>query len=74
MTSSETAGGAVEIRSPSRSGAARSYLLIAPAAVWMTLFLVIPIAVIIYVSFWTQTTFKIESNSDSRKLADILLV
>lgn len=27
----------------------------------MTLFLVIPIAVIIYVSFWTQTTFKIES-------------
>ena len=60
MTSSETAGGAVEIRSPSRSGAARSYLLIAPAAVWMTLFLVIPIAVIIYVSFWTQTTFKIE--------------
>ncbi len=61
MTSSETAGGAVEIRSPSRSGAARSYLLIAPAAVWMTLFLVIPIAVIIYVSFWTQTTFKIES-------------
>jgi putative spermidine/putrescine transport system permease protein len=61
MTSSETAGGAVEIRSLSRSGAARSYLLIAPAAVWMTLFLVIPIAVIIYVSFWTQTTFKIES-------------
>jgi putative spermidine/putrescine transport system permease protein len=38
-----------------------AYLLIAPAIVWMTLFLVIPMATILYVSFWTQTTFKIES-------------
>jgi putative spermidine/putrescine transport system permease protein len=45
---------------PSQSGFARTYLLIAPAVVWMTLFLVIPMAMIIYVSFWTQTTFKIE--------------
>jgi len=37
-----------------------SYLLIAPAVVWMTLFLVVPMAMIVYVSFWTQTTFKIE--------------
>ena len=27
----------------------------------MTLFLVVPMAMIVYVSFWTQTTFKIES-------------
>ena len=37
-----------------------AYLLIAPAVVWMALFLVLPIAMIVYVSFWTQTTFKIE--------------
>jgi putative spermidine/putrescine transport system permease protein len=37
-----------------------AYWLIAPGALWMALFLVIPILMIIYVSFWTQTTFKIE--------------
>ncbi len=36
------------------------YLLIAPGVLWMTLFLVVPMAMIVYVSFWTQTTFKIE--------------
>src|SRR4029077_19566361 len=44
--------------SPKSGGA---YLLIGPAIVWMTLFLVVPMAMIVYVSFWTQTTFKIES-------------
>lgn len=34
--------------------------LIAPGAIWMALFLVAPILLIVYVSFWTQTTFKIE--------------
>ena len=37
-----------------------AYLLLTPAVVWMTLFLVVPMAMIVYVSFWTQTTFKIE--------------
>jgi putative spermidine/putrescine transport system permease protein len=37
-----------------------AYWLIAPGAVWMTLFLAVPILMIVYVSFWTQTTFKIE--------------
>eukprot|EP01037_Dinobryon_pediforme_P015642 gene15642-15789_t len=36
------------------------YLLIAPGAIWMFLFLVVPIVMMVYVSFWTQTTFKIE--------------
>ncbi len=54
----ETVDGSVETRTPRR--AVSSYLLIAPAVVWMTLFLVIPMAMIVYVSFWTQTTFKIE--------------
>jgi putative spermidine/putrescine transport system permease protein len=45
---------------PRPHGGWRSYLLLAPAAVWMVLFLVLPLAMIIYVSFWTQSTFRIE--------------
>jgi putative spermidine/putrescine transport system permease protein len=37
-----------------------AYWLIAPGVLWMALFLVVPILMIVYVSFWTQTTFKIE--------------
>ena len=47
-------------RASGRSAAAGAYLLLAPAVVWMTLFLVVPMAMIVYVSFWTQSTFKIE--------------
>jgi putative spermidine/putrescine transport system permease protein len=36
------------------------YLLIAPGALWMVLFLVLPILMMVYVSFWTQTTFTIK--------------
>jgi putative spermidine/putrescine transport system permease protein len=36
------------------------YMLIAPGVIWMVLFLVLPILMMVYVSFWTQTTFKIE--------------
>jgi putative spermidine/putrescine transport system permease protein len=60
-TSAEAADLAIDAPAPRRSrGIARSYLLITPAVVWMTLFLVVPMAMIIYVSFWTQTTFKID--------------
>lgn len=38
-----------------------SQLLLAPGVFWMLLFLVAPIVMIIYVSFWTQTTFSINS-------------
>jgi len=37
-----------------------SYWLIAPGVIWMTLFLIVPLGMMVYVSFWTQTTFKIE--------------
>jgi putative spermidine/putrescine transport system permease protein len=37
-----------------------AYWLIAPGVVWMSLFLVVPILMIVYVSFWTQTTFQIQ--------------
>ena len=35
-------------------------LLVAPGAIWMTLFLIVPMLMMLYVSFWTQTTFTIE--------------
>jgi putative spermidine/putrescine transport system permease protein len=66
MTSIEAAAPGTERLDRSRSctwrsyPGLRSYLLLAPAAVWMFLFLVLPLAMIIYVSFWTQSTFRIE--------------
>jgi putative spermidine/putrescine transport system permease protein len=46
----------VQASRPSR----RDLWLLAPGVIWMTLFLVLPILMMVYVSFWTQTTFKIE--------------
>jgi putative spermidine/putrescine transport system permease protein len=45
---------------PAKSSSSTAWWLIAPGVIWMALFLVIPIVMIVYVSFWTQTTFKIE--------------
>jgi len=39
----------------------RHYWLLAPGVVWMLLFLVVPLAMMVYVSFWTQSTFTISS-------------
>ena len=36
--------------------------LLAPGVIWMLLFLVVPLCMMIYVSFWTQTTFSISSD------------
>ncbi len=36
------------------------YLLITPGVIWMVLFLLLPILMMVYVSFWTQTTFTIK--------------
>jgi putative spermidine/putrescine transport system permease protein len=43
-----------------RTGRHTTALLLAPGILWMVLFLVVPILMMVYVSFWTQTTFKIE--------------
>lgn len=40
----------------------RPYLLLAPGVLWMIVFLVVPLAMMVYVSFWTQTTFAIKSD------------
>ncbi|UNK40816.1 ABC transporter permease (plasmid) [Shinella sp. H4-D48] len=45
---------------PTRKQPDRTFWLLAPGALWMLLFLVAPILMMVYVSFWTQTTFKIE--------------
>lgn len=37
----------------------RHYLLLLPGVIWMVLFLVVPLLMMVYVSFWTQTTFAI---------------
>jgi putative spermidine/putrescine transport system permease protein len=39
----------------------RHYWLLAPGVIWMMLFLVVPLCMMIYVSFWTQSTFAISS-------------
>jgi putative spermidine/putrescine transport system permease protein len=53
-TRAETAG------HPIRRQTDRTFWLLAPGVLWMLLFLVAPILMMVYVSFWTQTTFKIE--------------
>jgi putative spermidine/putrescine transport system permease protein len=40
----------------------RTILLIFPGVVWMSLFLLAPLLMMVYVSFWTQTTFTIKSD------------
>jgi putative spermidine/putrescine transport system permease protein len=52
----ETSSAQAPAARPNRKG----LLLIAPGVIWMLLFLVLPILMMVYVSFWTQTTFKIE--------------
>ncbi|MGI9420073.1 MAG: ABC transporter permease [Geminicoccaceae bacterium] len=37
----------------------RHVLLLLPGVVWMLLFLVVPLLMMVYVSFWTQSTFAI---------------
>ena len=55
---SALAPSAAAVPKPRRSLAA--YWLIAPGVAWMVLFLLLPILMMVYVSFWTQTTFKVE--------------
>jgi putative spermidine/putrescine transport system permease protein len=60
MTTTELSLSAAEPGAPRSQRAGGAYLLLAPAIVWMTLFLVVPMGMIVYVSFWTQTTFAIK--------------
>ncbi len=48
----------------------RHLLLLAPGMIWMTLFLILPLAMMVYVSFWTQTTFSISSDLTTQSWQD----
>ncbi|MCA0044790.1 ABC transporter permease [Celeribacter litoreus] len=39
----------------------RAITLLTPGLLWMALFMVLPMIMVVYVSFWTQTTFTVES-------------
>lgn len=61
VTSVNSTAATKPVRAPRRrTGNATAYLLVAPGVIWMLLCLILPIAMMVYVSFWTQTTFKIE--------------
>ena len=60
MTAIQDADAAASVPGRAQRTLRTPYLLIAPGVLWMVLFLVLPIAMMVYVSFWTQTTFKIE--------------
>ena len=58
-----TLGTTTPTRPPRPRRARRDFktaLLLAPGMVWMLLFLLVPMLMMVYVSFWTQTTFTIE--------------
>lgn len=59
MTSSQTL--AAPPKSEGWFARNRSLALAAPGVAWMVLFLLVPLGMMIYVSFWTQTTFAINS-------------
>lgn len=44
----------------------RHVLLLAPGVLWMLLFLVAPLAMMVWVSFWTQSTFAISPDFSTR--------
>lgn len=60
MTTTTVADGLAPNAARQRQLRRTALWLIAPGVIWMLLFLVLPILMMVYVSFWTQTTFKIE--------------
>ncbi|MFD2239384.1 ABC transporter permease [Aureimonas populi] len=50
----------------------RALLLVSPGVLWMALFMVLPLAMVVYVSFWTQTTFTVEPTLTTESWARFL--
>ncbi|KAA3518847.1 ABC transporter permease [Agrobacterium vitis] len=50
----------VAVSEPAAKPSRISFWLVLPGVVWMLLFLVLPMLMMVYVSFWTQTTFTIK--------------
>jgi len=64
MTSQKAAPAPPDRHSPAKRRKAqdgrRALLLLSPGVLWMTLFMLLPLCMVVYVSFWTQTTFAVE--------------
>jgi putative spermidine/putrescine transport system permease protein len=58
-TNSAVSGAASPAAKESFFARNRHVFLLAPGVIWMVLFLVVPLLMMVYVSFWTQTTFAI---------------
>lgn len=59
MSVSATTSETETMTEPVRKSSSKSVWLITPGVIWMLLFLVAPMLMMVYVSFWTQTTFAI---------------
>jgi putative spermidine/putrescine transport system permease protein len=62
MAMTSTLGNAEPTVEPKHKPSRTAVWLLAPGVVWMVLFLALPILMMIYISFWTQTTFTIKSD------------
>jgi putative spermidine/putrescine transport system permease protein len=62
MAMTSTLGTAEPTVEPKAKRSLTTAWLLAPGVAWMVLFLALPILMMIYISFWTQTTFTIKSD------------
>jgi len=62
MAMTSTLGNAEPTVEPKAKRSLTTAWLLAPGVAWMVLFLALPILMMIYISFWTQTTFTIKSD------------
>lgn len=69
-TQPETAASPAVLRE--RKDRRRAMALLMPGLLWMSLFMVLPMAMVIYVSFWTQTTFAVEPTLTTESWARFL--
>lgn len=69
-TQPETAASPAVLRE--RKDRRRAMALLTPGLLWMSLFMVLPMAMVIYVSFWTQTTFAVEPTLTTESWARFL--
>ncbi len=59
-TDTEAADGHSPAETRRKSEQRRALALLSPGILWMLLFMVLPMCMVVYVSFWTQTTFAVE--------------
>jgi putative spermidine/putrescine transport system permease protein len=60
MAMISTLGNAEPTAEAKRKRSLTAVWLLAPGVIWMVLFLALPILMMVYISFWTQTTFTIQ--------------